>query len=458
MVICKTAPMAGRVLFLRARLLIHGCTKDQITHVRMNFISELRERGLLQDIMPGTEEQLDKEMTSGYIGFDPTADSLHIGSMLQITLLMRLQRAGHKPYALIGGATGMIGDPSGKSAERNLLDMETLNKNCAGIKRQLEKFLDFSGDAPNAAVMVNNYDWFKDFSFLDFIRDTGKHITVNYMLAKDSVQKRLETGMSFTEFTYQLIQGYDSYHLNKNYNVKLQMGGSDQWGNIVTGTELIRRKGGGDAFALISPLITKSDGSKFGKSESGNVWLDAEKTSPYQFYQFWLKLPDVDAEKMALIFSFKPLYEVKAAIEAHRTAPHMRLLQKMLAEELTTLVHSEADLAFAKQASEILFSNTSVDALKSLNEKQLLEVMDGVPQVTSARAALEHGVDIISFLAESGIMPSKGEAKKLVQNNGVSINKEKVGGDFVLRAEHLLNDKYLLVQRGKSNYTLGIFE
>ncbi len=424
----------------------------------MNLIAELRERGLLQDVMPGTEEQLNKEMTSGYIGFDPTADSLHIGSMLQITLLMRLQRAGHKPYALIGGATGMIGDPSGKSAERNLLDVDTINRNCAGIQKQLSKFLDFSSDAPNGAVLVNNYEWFKDFSFLDFIRDIGKHITVNYMLAKDSVQKRLETGMSFTEFTYQLIQGYDSYYLNAHHNVKLQMGGSDQWGNIVTGTELIRRKGGGEAFALISPLITKSDGSKFGKSESGNVWLDAERTSPYQFYQFWLKLPDADAEKMSLIFSFKPIEEIKAVIEEHRKAPHLRLLQKMLADEITTLVHSEADLAFAKQASEILFSNTSVDALKALNEKQLLEVMDGVPQVNGTKDALVEGIDIISFLAESGVFPSKGEARKMLQSNGVSVNKEKVGPDLKLLQEHLLNEKYMLIQKGKSNYTLAIFD
>jgi tyrosyl-tRNA synthetase len=300
----------------------------------MNLIAELRERKLLQDIMPGTEEQLNKEMTSGYIGFDPTADSLHVGSMLQITLLMRLQRAGHKPYVLLGGATGMIGDPSGKSAERNLLDAETIEKNIAGQRRQLEKFLDFNSDAPNAAVMVNNYDWFKNFSFLDFIRDAGKHITVNYMLAKDSVQKRLETGMSFTEFTYQLIQGYDYFHLNAHHNVKLQMGGSDQWGNIVTGTELIRRKGGSDAFALVSPLITKSDGSKFGKSESGNIWLDPERTSPYQFYQYWFKVPDADIEKMALIFSFKPIEEIKAIIAEHNEAPHLRKAQKMLAEEL----------------------------------------------------------------------------------------------------------------------------
>ena len=424
----------------------------------MNLIAELKERGLLQDAIPGTEEQLLKEMTSGYIGFDPTADSLHVGSMLQITLLMRLQKAGHKPYALIGGATGMIGDPSGKSQERNLLDAATIDRNCAGIKKQLEKFIDFTSDKPNAAVMVNNYDWFKDYSFLNFIRDIGKFISVNYMMAKDSVQKRLETGMSFTEFTYQLIQGYDYYYLNANHNVKLQIGGSDQWGNIVTGTELIRKKGGGDAFAITSPLITKSDGSKFGKSESGNIWLDPEKTSPYQFYQFWLKMADADAEKMALCFSFKPLEEIKALLEEHRSAPHLRKAQKMLADEMTILAHSEEDLAFAKQASEILFSNTSVEALKALNEKQLLEVMDGVPQVTVSKERLVDGFDIVSFLADSGILPSKGEAKKLVQNNGVSINKEKVGLDFKILEPHLMNGKYILVQRGKSNYTLAIFE
>ncbi len=423
----------------------------------MNLIAELRERKLLQEIMPGTEEQLNKEMTSGYIGFDPTADSLHIGSMLQITLLMRLQRAGHKPFALIGGATGMIGDPSGKSAERNLLDAATIDKNCAGLRRQLEKFLDFNSDAPNAAVMVNNYDWFKNFSFLDFIRDAGKHITVNYMLAKDSVQKRLETGMSFTEFTYQLIQGYDYFHLNKHHNVKLQMGGSDQWGNIVTGTELIRRKGGSDAFALVSPLITKSDGQKFGKSEGGNVWLDPERTSPYQFYQYWLRLPDDDAAKMALIFSFKPLDEIKAIIAEHDAAPGRRIAQNMLADELTILVHSEAELNAAKQASEILFGQSTIEALGALSEKQLLDMMSGQAQATASMAALANGIDIVSFLADSGVVASKGEAKKLLQNNGAKINKEKVALDFVLKPDHLLNGKYILVQKGKS-YTLAIFE
>lgn len=425
----------------------------------MSLVKDLQARNLVQDMIPGTEEQLEKEMTSGYIGFDPTADSLHIGNLLPITLLMRLQRAGHKPYALVGGATGMVGDPSGKSAERNLLDMDTLQHNVNAQRKQLEKFLDFDPAKPNAAVMVNNYDWFKDFTFLDFIRDVGKHITVNYMMAKDSVQKRLETGISFTEFSYQLIQGYDFFHLNKNHNVKLQMGGADQWGNIVTGTELIRRKSGNDAFALTCKLITKSDGSKFGKSESGNVWLDPEKTSPYQFYQFWLKLPDDDAARMSYNFSFRSVEEIATLVAEHQEAPHLRKLQKALADELTILVHSEEDLAFAKKASEILFGQSTVDALRSLNEKQLLEVMDGVPQVTGTKESLGgEGLDILNFLAESGIFPSKGEARKMVQNGGVSVNKEKVAGiDQKLTSAHLLNDKYMLVQRGKSNYTLAIF-
>lgn len=424
----------------------------------MDFIAELQARGLVQDIMPGTQEQLNKEMTSAYIGFDPTADSLHVGNLVPITLLMRLQRAGHKPYALLGGATGMIGDPSGKSQERNLLDMDTILHNCQAQKKQMEKFLDFNASTPNAAVMVNNYDWFKDYNFLHFIRDVGKHISISYMLAKDSVQKRLETGLSFTEFTYQLIQGYDFYYLYTNNNIKLQMGGADQWGNIVTGTELIRRKGGGEAFAFTTPLITKADGSKFGKSESGNVWLDANRTSPYQFYQFWLKQADADSERMAYTFSFKPLEEIKAMIEEHKAAPHLRKLQKALAEEMTILVHSAEDLSFAQQASDILFGQAPIDALRSLNEKQLLEVMDGVPQVSTTANALDEGADIISFLAEHGVFASKGEAKKMIQNGGVSINKEKVTAiDFVLKKEHLLNDRYLLIQKGKSNYTLAIF-
>jgi len=426
-------------------------------HILMNLIAELQERNLVQDIMPGTEEQLNKEMTSAYIGFDPTADSLHVGSLLPITLLMRLQKAGHKPYALVGGATGMIGDPSGKSQERNLLDVETIQKNCDGIRSQLERFLDFNSSAPNAAVMVNNYDWFKNFSFLEFIRDIGKHISVNYMMAKDSVKNRLETGMSFTEFTYQLIQGYDFYYLANHHNVRMQVGGADQWGNIVTGTELIRRKGGTDAYAFTCKLITKSDGSKFGKSEGGNIWLDRNRTSPYQFYQFWLKLPDADAAKMALVFSFKPVSEIKALIAEHETAPHLRKLQKALADEMTVMVHSEEDLAFAKQASDILFGQSSVDILRSLNEQQLLEVMDGVPQVNGLKETIANGFDLLAFLADNGIFPSKGEARKMLQNGGISINKEKVGADFKITEQHLLNGKYLLIQKGKSNYTLAIF-
>ncbi|RYZ31459.1 MAG: tyrosine--tRNA ligase, partial [Sphingobacteriales bacterium] len=326
----------------------------------MNLIAELQARNLVHDIMPGTEEQLEKEMTSGYIGFDPTADSLHVGSMLQITLLRRLQLAGHKPYALVGGATGMIGDPSGKSAERNLLDMETIEKNCDGIKSQLEKFLDFDESKPNAAVLVNNYDWLREYTFLDFIREIGKYITVGYMMSKDSVQKRLETGLSFTEFTYQLIQGYDFFYLYNAKDVKLQMGGADQWGNIVTGTELIRKKGGGEAFAMTSPLITKADGSKFGKTESGTIWLDPVRTSPYQFYQYWLKLGDEDAEKSILSFSFRPVEDIMQLIEQHRQAPHQRSLQKAIAEEITTLVHGAEELEFAKKASEILFGQAPV--------------------------------------------------------------------------------------------------
>lgn len=426
----------------------------------MTFIQELQARGLVQDIMPGTEELLEKGMIAAYIGFDPTAESLHVGSLLPITLLMRLQRAGHKPFALVGGATGMIGDPSGKSAERNLLDRATIEKNCAGIRAQLSKFIDFSTEKTNAAQLVNNYDWFKDFSFLDFIRDAGKLVTVNYMMAKDSVKKRLETGLSFTEFSYQLIQGYDFLHLHQTYNVQLQMGGADQWGNITTGTELIRKKNGGEAYAFTSPLITKSDGSKFGKSEGGNIWLDPQLTSPYQFYQFWLKLPDAEAEKLALIFSFKPLAEIKALIAAHQAEPHLYQLQKALAEEMTIMVHSADDLQFAQKASEILFSNSAIEALKSLSESQLLEVMDGVPQVKVAKSILDlPGADLITFLAEQQIYSSKGEARKAVQGNAVSINKEKVSNiDFTLQGQHLLNDKYMLIQKGKSNFTLAIFE
>lgn len=426
----------------------------------MTFIQELQARGLVQDIMPGTEELLEKGMTAAYIGFDPTAESLHVGSLLPITLLMRLQQAGHKPYALVGGATGMIGDPSGKSAERNLLDMPTIEKNCAGIRAQLSKFVDFSEGKANAAVMVNNYDWFKNFSFLDFIRDAGKLLTVNYMMAKDSVKKRLETGLSFTEFSYQLIQGYDFLHLYQNHHVQLQMGGADQWGNITTGTELIRKKCSGEAYAFTSPLITKADGSKFGKSEGGNIWLDPKLTSPYKFYQFWLNLKDEEAEKMSLIFSFKPFEDIQALIEEHRKAPHLYVLQKALAEELTIMVHGADDLAFAIKASEILFSKSAVEELKQLNERQLLEVMEGVPQVMVSKAIFNtDGADLITFLAEQGMYSSKGEARKALQGNAVSINKEKVSGiDFTIHSELLLNNKYLLIQKGKKDYYLAIFE
>ncbi len=424
-----------------------------------NFIPELQQRGLLQDIIPGTEEQLAKEMTSGYVGFDPTADSLHIGSMLPIILLMHMQRAGHKPYALIGGATGMIGDPTGKSAERNLLDNETLAKNVAGIRKQLQKFLDFDEAKPNKAELINNYDWLKDFTFLDFIRDIGKHITVNYMLSKDSVQKRLEFGLSFTEFTYQLIQGYDFYYLNTHDNIKLQFGGADQWGNIVTGTELIRRKGGNDAFAFTCPLLKKADGGKFGKTESGNIWLDREKTSPYQFYQYWLNVADEDARNLIRIFTFIPVEEIAVLVQAHEEAPHQRALQKRLAEEITTMVHSREDLEFAQQASNILFGKDTTEALVSLNEKQLLEVMEGVPQVTFSKQSLKEGVDLVQFLAETGIFPSKGEAKKMLLSGGISINKAKTEGNEVSLTEtHLLNDKYTLIQKGKKNYYLAVFE
>ncbi len=412
---------------------------------------------MIQDIMPGTEELLAKEMVSGYIGFDPTSDSLHIGSLVPILLLVHLQKAGHKPYALVGGATGMVGDPSGKSEERNLLSEEVLQFNQAGVRKQLSKFLDFNSDKVNKAEMVNNYDWFKDISFLDFIRDVGKHITVNYMMSKDSVKKRLEgdTGMSFTEFTYQLVQGYDFYWLYKNKNCKLQMGGSDQWGNIVTGTELIRRKAGGEAFAFTCPLITKADGGKFGKTEKGNVWLDPEKTSPYQFYQFWLNASDEDATKWIKIFTLLSTEEIETLIAEHTTAPHARALQKKLAEEITCFVHSREDYDFAVKASEILFGNAATEVLASLNEKQLLQVMDGVPTAEIQRSSLDAGYDLISFLADTAITPSKGEAKKLLQAGGVSINKIKLSADKItVDATDLLQNKYLLVQKGKKNYFL----
>ncbi len=412
---------------------------------------------MLQDIMPGTEEQLAKEMTSAYIGFDPTADSLHIGSLVPILLLVHLQKAGHKPFALVGGATGMVGDPSFKAEERKMLDEETLAKNLAGIRAQLAKFLNFNSDLPNSAEIVNNYDWFKDYSFLHFIRDVGKHITVNYMMSKDSVRKRIDgdTGISFTEFSYQLIQGYDFYWLYKNKNCKLQMGGSDQWGNITTGTELIRRMGGGEAFAFTCPLLTKADGGKFGKTERGNVWLDPTKTSPYQFYQFWLNASDEDATKWIKIFSFLSKEEIDGLIAQHQEAPHQRLLQKKLAESITTLVHGADEFAFAVKASEILFGNATTEVLAQLNEVQLLQVLDGVPQVDYSKASLDHGVDIVSFLAESGIFSSKGEARKMVQNGGISLNKNKVKGiEAMVGSSLLLNERYMLIQKGRREYFL----
>jgi tyrosyl-tRNA synthetase len=425
----------------------------------MTLIQELRWRGMIQDIMPGTEELFEKEQVSGYIGFDPTSDSLHIGSLVPILLLMHLQRAGHKPYALIGGATGMVGDPSGKSEERNLLSEETLAFNLAGVKKQLSHFLDFDPSKSTAAEIVNNYDWFKDFSFLNFIRDVGKHITVNYMMSKDSVKKRLEgdNGMSFTEFTYQLVQGYDFYWLYQNKNCKVQMGGSDQWGNITTGTEIIRRKIGGEAFAFTCPLITKADGGKFGKTEKGNVWLDANKTSPYQFYQFWLNASDEDATKWIKIFTLLEPSVIEGLIAEHATAPQLRILQKALAAELTKLVHSEADLTFAIQATEILFGNATTEVLQSLNENQLLQVMDGVPTVNIDAAKIAAGYDIVELLADTAIFPSKGEARKMWQAGGIGINKEKITTEFTtVTSVQLLQGKYILFQKGKKNYYLAI--
>lgn len=421
----------------------------------MNLIEELRWRGMIQDIMPGTEEQLLKEQTSAYIGFDPTAESLHIGSLVPILLLVHLQKAGHKPYALVGGATGMIGDPTGKSEERNLLSEDVLQRNQEGIKKQLEKFLQFDESMPNAAVMVNNYDWFKEMRFLDFIRDTGKHITVNYMMAKDSVKKRIESenGISFTEFTYQLIQGYDFYWLYKHHNCKLQMGGSDQWGNITTGTELIRRKTGGEAFAFTCPLLKKSDGGKFGKSEKGNVWLDAEKTSPYQFYQFWVNAADDDAKKWIKIFTFLPTKEIETLIQQHDENAAQRLLQKALAKEVTLFVHGEEGLKQAIETTEKLFANQSAPA-ESLSEDDL-EGMEGVVKIDYDVTKVNSGIDVISFLTETNIFPSRGEARKMIQNGGVSLNREKVSNlQMIVDSSVLLHKKYLLVQKGKKNYYL----
>lgn len=428
--------------------------------MKINFIEELKWRGILHDIMPGTEEQLAKESTSGYIGFDPTADSLHIGHLTQIMTLLNFQRAGHKPFALVGGATGMVGDPSGKSAERNLLSEETLNHNVACVKKQLEKFLDF-GTGSNAAEMVNNYDWFKEFRFLDFIRDVGKHITVNYMMSKDSVQKRLETGLSFTEFTYQLVQGYDFYWLYQNKGCKIQMGGSDQWGNIVTGTELIRRKASGDAFALTTKLITKADGTKFGKSEGGNVWLDPAKTSPYKFYQYWLNVSDEDAANFIKIFTQFTKDEIEGLIADHATAPHLRKLQQALAKDITIRVHSESDYQTALKASSILFGNSTADDLKSLDENTLLNVFEGVPQVSISKTNYENAAtvtDLLSEVTQGIIFPSKGETRKMIQGGGVSINKEKITDANVKPGYALLSNRYLLVQKGKKNYYLIIIE
>jgi tyrosyl-tRNA synthetase len=426
----------------------------------MDFIEELKWRGMIHDIMPGTEEQLKKEITAAYVGFDPTADSLHVGSFAQIMLLKRFQLAGHKPIALVGGATGMIGDPSGKSQERNLLNEETLQKNLNGIKAQLSKFLDFDSDAPNKAEMVNNYDWMKDFSFLEFIRDIGKHITVNYMMSKDSVKKRLsedsKQGMSFTEFTYQLVQGYDFLYLNQHKNCKLQMGGSDQWGNIVTGTELIRRKAQGEAYALTIPLVTKADGGKFGKTESGNVWLDPEKTSPYAFYQFWMNTSDEDAAKYIKIFTLLPKEEVDALISEHNNAPHARVLQNKLAEELTAMVHSKPELETAIEASQILFGKGTNESLARLDERTFLSVFDGVPVFNLSKTVFDSGIGILDLLAEkTDVFPSKGELRRLIKGGGVSINKEKVtDSEIIVTTKDLLNNKYLLVQKGKKNYYL----
>jgi tyrosyl-tRNA synthetase len=429
--------------------------------MKKNFVEELRWRGMIHDIMPGTEEQLRKEMTSGYIGFDPTADSLHIGHLVQIMTLLQFQQCGHKPFALVGGATGMVGDPSGKSAERNLLSEEVLRYNESCVKKQLEKFLDFSEGAPNSAEMVNNYDWFKNFSFLDFIRDVGKHITVNYMMSKDSVQKRLESGLSFTEFTYQLVQGYDFYWLYKHKNCKLQMGGSDQWGNIVTGTELIRRKESGDAFALTTQLIKKADGTKFGKTEGGNVWLDPKKTSPYKFYQYWLNISDEDAANFIKIFTQRSKEEIEAIAVEHNQAPHLRKLQSELAKDITLRVHSQDDYDAAIKASSILFGNSVTEDLQSLDEDTLLAVFEGVPQVMITRSALENCQSVTDLLSEttlSTIFPSKGEARKMIQGGGVSINKIKITDPIQKPAFELLQDKYLLAQKGKKNYYLIIVE
>ena len=427
-----------------------------------NLVEELRWRGMVHDIMPGTEAQLLKESTTAYIGFDPTSDSLHIGSLVPIILLVHLQRAGHRPIALVGGATGMIGDPSGKSDERNLLDEEQLAHNVAGIRNTMARFLNFDASAENAPILVNNYDWMKTFSFIDFVREVGKRISVNYMMAKDSVKKRLTgeagSGMSFTEFTYQLIQGYDFYHLHKEYNCLLQMGGSDQWGNITTGTELVRRMNEGveaKAYAMTCPLITKADGSKFGKSEGGNVWLDADKTSVYKFYQFWLNTTDEDAEKYIKIFTFLDKETIDTLIAEHEEAPHMRLLQKMLAQEVTTFVHSKTELDKAIAASNILFGKSTAADLKNLDEKTFLDVFDGVPQAEVAKSDIDNGLDMIGALsAKTNFLNSNGDARRALKENAIAVNKEKVKEDFLITTKDLIANKYVLLQRGKKNYFL----
>ncbi len=421
-----------------------------------NFIEEITWRGMVHDLMPGTEEHLLEEMRAAYIGFDPTADSLHIGNLVPIMLLAHFQRNGHKPVALVGGATGMIGDPSGKSNERNLLDEKTLRHNQECVRKQLSQFLDFSSGAKNAAVIVNNYDWMKEFSFLDFIRDVGKHITVNYMMSKDSVKKRLSSdaaeGMSFTEFTYQMVQGYDFLHLYSTQNITLQMGGSDQWGNITTGTELIRRKAQGKGYALTCPLITKSDGSKFGKSEGGNVWLDPNRTSPYKFYQYWLNSSDEDAEKYIKIFTFLDKETIDTLIEEHKAAPHERLLQKRLAQEVTTTVHGEENLENAVMASDVLFGKSTANDLKRLNEATFLDVFEGVPQAEVSKAEIEQGMDMIAALsAKTGFLASNGEARRSLKENSISVNKEKVNEDYMLTTKDLINDKYIILNKGKRN-------
>ncbi len=424
----------------------------------MNFVEELRWRGMLHDIMPETEEYLLRNKTSGYIGFDPTADSLHIGSLVPIILLMHFQRAGHIPIALVGGATGMVGDPSGKSEERNLLDEETLAKNVAGVKAQLERFLNFDSTLENAAQLVNNYDWMKEISLIEFVRDIGKHITVNYMMAKDSVKKRLDsdsqTGMSFTEFTYQLFQGYDFYHLYKEKDCKLQMGGSDQWGNITTGTELIRRKAQGKAYALTCKLITKADGSKFGKTAGGNVWLDANRTSPYKYYQYWLNCSDEDAESYIKIFTFLDKETIESLIAEHQKTPHLRILQKKIGEEVTIMTHGNEAYENAIKASNILFGNSTADDLKTLDEQTFLDVFEGVPQAEIERSSIENGLGIVAAFADYGFLKSNGEVRRALSENSISVNKEKAKEDFVITANDLIADKFVLLQRGKKSYFL----